>query len=93
MKVKVISPEGQIFSGEADAVTLPGAKGRFQVLHMHAPIVSTLGKGEVKIHCEAGFASAVKSDRIQEIEGQDLVLNVTSGAVKSQNDQIIILIN
>lgn len=93
MKVKVISPEGQIFSGDADAVTLPGEKGRFQVLHMHAPIVSTLAKGEVKIHCESGFSSAKKADSIADIEGKDLIINVTSGAVKSQNDQITILIN
>ena len=45
MEVHIISPEGDVFQGTADAVFLPGTLGGFEVLDGHAPLVSTLGKG------------------------------------------------
>lgn len=94
MKVKVISPEGQVFSGTAYAVTLPGEKGRFQVLHMHAPIVSILSKGDVVIRSKDGFAGAEISDRIESsVDGDAITIEVSSGAVKSAGDEMIILVD
>ena len=47
MKVTIVSPEKIVYSGDADSVTVPGAKGRFEILNHHAPIVSTLTAGTV----------------------------------------------
>jgi F-type H+-transporting ATPase subunit epsilon len=47
MKVEIITPDKQVFEGEADVVTLPGINGSFQILKDHAPIVSTLAKGKL----------------------------------------------
>lgn len=47
MKVTVVSPERIVFSGEVDSVAVPGAKGRFEILNNHAPIVSSLTAGKV----------------------------------------------
>ncbi|MFC0185303.1 ATP synthase F1 subcomplex epsilon subunit [Pseudarcicella hirudinis] len=47
MHVEIITPDKKVFSGEADIVTLPGTNGSFQILKDHAPIVSTLTKGDV----------------------------------------------
>lgn len=47
MKLKVISPAEIVFEGEVDAVTLPGTMGRFTVLHNHAPLISSLEKGDI----------------------------------------------
>ena len=49
MQLEIVSPEKTIFSGEAKSVHLPGSEGHFQVLNNHAPIVSTLKKGEILI--------------------------------------------
>ena len=49
MQLEIVSPEKTIFSGEAKSVHLPGSEGYFQVLNNHAPIVSTLKKGEILI--------------------------------------------
>ncbi len=48
LHLTVLSPEGVRFDGQADIVTLPGAKGSFSVLPRHAPLVSTLVQGEVR---------------------------------------------
>ena len=91
MNVKVISPEGQIFSGETDAVTLPGEKGSFQILKMHAPIVSTLSAGEVKIHCNGAVdADAITAQNVR-VEGENIFIKVNGGVVKSAQDDIVVL--
>ena len=49
MYLEIISPEKTLFKGEVESILFPGTYGDFQVLNNHAPIVSTLTKGKVKI--------------------------------------------
>ena len=48
MKVTIVSPEKTLFEGEVEGVKLPGAKGRFEVLKDHAPLISTLTQGTIE---------------------------------------------
>lgn len=54
MNLEIITPDKKVFSGEATAATFPGTEGQFQVLNSHAPLVSTLGKGEILIDTPSG---------------------------------------
>lgn len=54
MNLEIITPDKKVFSGEATSVTFPGTEGQFQVLNSHAPLVSTLGKGEILIDTASG---------------------------------------
>jgi F-type H+-transporting ATPase subunit epsilon len=45
----LVSPERVLFSGEVDQVDLPGSEGEFGVLAGHAPLVSALRPGILKI--------------------------------------------
>ncbi len=49
MLLEIITPDKNVFKGEADLVTLPGKSGEFQILKDHAPLVSTLAKGNLTI--------------------------------------------
>ena len=49
MFLEIITPDKKLFSGEVKAVKLPGADGSFGVLNNHAPIISSLKKGTVKV--------------------------------------------
>ena len=49
MKVEVITPDETLFSGELEIVKVPGIDGSFEILNYHAPLVSILGKGELKL--------------------------------------------
>lgn len=49
MKVEILTPEKKLYTGEADLVKVPGTDGSFEILRKHAPLVSTLGKGQIKI--------------------------------------------
>ena len=46
----LVSPERELFSGPVDQVDAPGAEGDFGVLAGHAPFMTTLKEGRVKVH-------------------------------------------
>lgn len=50
LTVEIVTPQKTVFSGSAAGVTVPGTEGTFQVLHNHAPIVSSLDLGMIKIN-------------------------------------------
>ena len=88
MHLEIVSPEKTIFSGEAKSVHLPGSEGHFQVLNNHAPIVSTLKKGEILI------------DGVDNLESDFLVfsngkasLEIKSGVVEMKKNKLIILVD
>ncbi|MBO7469319.1 MAG: ATP synthase F1 subunit epsilon [Bacteroidales bacterium] len=54
MKLEITSPDKQIFSGDVDLVQLPGCDGLFEILHNHAPMIASLGKGKIKVQDEEG---------------------------------------
>jgi F-type H+-transporting ATPase subunit epsilon len=49
MKLEIITPDKQLFSGEVTAVVLPGIDGELGVLENHAALITTLKKGKVKV--------------------------------------------
>ncbi|HPD65594.1 MAG TPA: ATP synthase F1 subunit epsilon [Bacteroidia bacterium] len=49
MKLEIISPDQVIFEGEVVSVQLPGTSGYFEVLNDHAPIISSLKEGKIRI--------------------------------------------
>ena len=49
MVLEIVTPEAVLYKGKVSVVTLPGAKGSFQILENHAPIVSLLEKGTLSV--------------------------------------------
>jgi F-type H+-transporting ATPase subunit epsilon len=70
--LEIVTPERLAYSDEVDAVILPGSEGEMGVLPHHAPLVSTLGVGELRIRkgaAEESFAIVggfvqVRPDRV-----------------------------
>jgi F-type H+-transporting ATPase subunit epsilon len=93
MQLEIITPEKQIFAGNAEAVQLPGLDGLFQVLNNHAPVISALSKGTVKINLTAALAEDDKSDSIR-TEGNDnktIFVDVAGGVAEMVNNKLIVL--
>lgn len=57
MNLEIITPELTLFSGEIQLVRLPGVLGSFEILQNHAPLVSILGNGKIKVKDIAGVVS------------------------------------
>jgi len=49
MTIEIINPDETIFSGEVDVVQLPGKDGSFEILNNHAPLISVLKEGKIKV--------------------------------------------
>ena len=77
MNIVILSPEKQIFSGPVKSVKVPGASGSFEMLENHAPIVSSLEAGEVRI---------VKEN------GEKMSLRVEGGFVEMLNNEVSLLV-
>ena len=89
MQLEIVSPEAQLFSGEVLSVTVPGALGSFQILNNHAPIVSTLIKGRIKIQGKITLDEVNKSKFTQ--EGQNTYLDIQSGVIEMNDNKVILL--
>jgi F-type H+-transporting ATPase subunit epsilon len=50
--VDIVSAEGQIFSGEASMVFVPGSQGDLGIAPRHAPLLTTLKAGEIRVQSE-----------------------------------------
>jgi F-type H+-transporting ATPase subunit epsilon len=53
-QLEIITPNGIVFRDEATSLTAPGIVGSFQILYDHAPILSALDIGEIKVKDKAG---------------------------------------
>ena len=77
LKVSDISPEATLFEGEAPSVTAPAFDGEVGILPMHAPMVTTLGAGVLRIG-DAGARFNVEGGFLQVVD--DVVRVVTEKA-------------
>jgi F-type H+-transporting ATPase subunit epsilon len=50
--VDIVSAEGQIFSGPASMVFVPGSQGELGIAPRHAPLLTTLKAGEVRVQAD-----------------------------------------
>ena len=80
MHLEILTPERKIFEGEVDMVQLPGSreKGSFAILNNHAPIISSLMPGRLKIRTgnqeqkfiiKSGFVEALNNKVSVLVEG------------------------
>lgn len=49
MNITVLTPDQEIYQGAITSVKVPGVGGEFEILKNHAPIVSALGEGSVRL--------------------------------------------
>ena len=77
MFIEIISPEETLFSGEAKSIKLPGTGGTFEVLENHAPLISTLDAGQI---------------RIRKTSGEDQTFNISHGFVEVLKNKVSVLV-
>ena len=77
MVLDILTPEKTIFSGDIKLIKVPGSNGSFEVMENHAPIISSLSKGELKINPK---------------EKEAILYNIEGGVVEVNNNKVIILV-
>ncbi len=76
MTVEIITPEKSLFTGEAKLIQLPGSDGSFELMNNHAPIISTLAEGKIKV---------------VEANGNKLFFDILGGMVEMSSNKITVL--
>ncbi len=76
MYLEIITPGKKVYSGDVEAIKLPGAEGSFGILNNHAPIIATLKKGTIKI-----------TDSKKQIEN----FEINGGVVEVLHNKVIVL--
>jgi F-type H+-transporting ATPase subunit epsilon len=76
MQLEIITPEKKVFEGEVSSVQFPGLSGKFEVLNNHAPIISSLTKGKIRV-----IDNNNKTDFFE----------INGGVIEMQNNRIIVL--
>ncbi|HET7585529.1 MAG TPA: F0F1 ATP synthase subunit epsilon [Gemmatimonadaceae bacterium] len=62
LRVSVISPEQTLFDGEATLVVAPAFDGELGILPQHAPMMTLLGRGELRVEQGAGTTQRFSVD-------------------------------
>ena len=75
MNIQIITPDAELFSGEVDSVVVPGSDGLIGILNDHAPLVSSLKRGQIKINNA----------------GEEKFFEVKGGVVEVLKNKIVIL--
>lgn len=79
MKLEILTPEKRLYAGDVYGVQLPGIAGSFEVLERHAPLVSALGKGTIKV--------------ILDRNGQDIArFDVSGGFIEVLDNRVSVLV-
>lgn len=79
MFLEIVTPDEKVFQGEVESATFPGSDGSFQVLHGHAPMISTLGDGDIKY--------------VQEVDKKmkESHIAVSGGVIEVKNNKVVVL--
>jgi F-type H+-transporting ATPase subunit epsilon len=91
MKLEIITPESNVFSGEAKAVSLPGLDGIFQVLNNHAPVISALKKGRLVVELEQPLTEDQKNDFIALESPEKISISINGGVAELNQNKLIVL--
>ena len=95
MFLEIVTPEAILFSSEVDSFSVPGINGEFQMLNNHAPVVSILREGTVKVHVHSQELSEtdIRSGHLETDTEDDkiLLLSISSGTLELNDNKAIIL--
>lgn len=92
MFLEIVTPEASIFQGEVESVIVPGVVGQFQMLENHAPIVSLLQEGKVKIKGSFTIDEAYQ-EMFTKGDNDYSELSIQSGTIELNDNKMIILVD
>jgi F-type H+-transporting ATPase subunit epsilon len=78
MNLEILTPEKKLYSGEVYGVQMPGISGSFEVLDKHAPLISALKPGKIKV--------------LKDRQNHTAFFEVQGGFVEVLNNKVTVLV-
>jgi len=85
MNLEILTPEKKLYSGEVYGVQMPGISGSFEVLEKHAPIISALKPGRLKILKDKTALSSGGQNHLA-------FFDIQAGFVEVLNNRVTVLV-
>jgi F-type H+-transporting ATPase subunit epsilon len=79
MQLEILTPEKRLYTGDVYGIQLPGIDGSFEVLDKHAPLVSALGSGNIKLLMDRSGANVTN-------------FQVAGGFIEVLNNKVTVLV-
>lgn len=76
MYLEIVTPDDKVYAGNVNIVQVPGTNGSFEILKHHAPIISSLDAGKVRILDE---------------NNKEQIFNISKGVIEVNRNKIILL--
>ncbi len=91
MFLEIVTPEAILFSSEVESVSVPGINGAFQMLNNHAPVISVLKEGIVKIRGTKTEIEEEFQEKFFTTDDKRLGFKIKSGVLELKKNKIILL--
>ena len=91
MFLEIVTPEAILFSSEIDSVLVPGINGEFQMLNNHAPVVSVLKDGDIKIEASNFNIDEKFENKFSKDSDGKMCFSINSGTLELNDNKVIIL--
>ena len=91
MHLEIVSPEQIILSEEVNSVSVPGINGEFQMLDHHAPVISVLKKGSIKLDASVSLPENSKSQFYK--EHSKFCFDISGGVIELKDNKVVVLID
>ena len=94
MLLEVITPDQTLFKGNISHVVLPGIDGSFGILKGHAPMISALAKGSIKVD------QIIAENETEDFEGkyntefknkESFAFEINGGIIEVKDNKVIVL--
>ena len=92
MILEVLTPDEILFKGDVSQVILPGLDGSFGILDSHAPLISALTNGDVRVDQNADENKAFEGRLNKEFKSESQFTFPINGGVVEVNDNKILIL-
>jgi F-type H+-transporting ATPase subunit epsilon len=87
---RVVSPERPLFEGEVERLVAPGALGELGIYPLHAPLISKLGSGVLRLHTGGEVKRMAVRGGFLEVKDDDVVMLVTKAVIPEDVDRVTV---
>ncbi|TVZ56148.1 F-type H+-transporting ATPase subunit epsilon [Lutibacter sp. Hel_I_33_5] len=91
MFLEIVTPEAILFSSEVVSIYVPGVNGEFEMLNNHAPVVSILKEGTIKIESENFKVDDKFASKFSKTADGKISFSINSGTLELNDNKAIIL--
>jgi F-type H+-transporting ATPase subunit epsilon len=74
LRLEIISPDEEIFTGEVSSIVVPAIDGSLGILDNHAPLITTLKEGDIELKGDSDQVISIKGGVLEVLRNKVVIL-------------------